>query len=77
MNSRIVPFRVCSHPIREVQFGAGVFYKPRAWAELGLEYRYERRDSNVTAADMPGIANPRDLVEYTNNVFMFTFQARL
>lgn len=46
------------------QLGAGVFYTPKPWAELGAEYRYETRDSNV------------ELAEYTNNVFMLTLNGR-
>ena len=46
------------------QVGAGVFYTPKQWIELGAEYRYETRDSNI------------DLAEYTNNVLMFTFNGR-
>jgi len=44
--------------------GAGVFYTPMLWAELGAEYRYETRTSN------------EELAEYTNNVLMFTFNGR-
>jgi hypothetical protein len=58
--------------------GAGIFLKPRRWFEVGAEYRYETRDSNVTAADLGDeVMNPEDLVEYTNNVFMLTLRARL
>jgi len=44
--------------------GAGAFYTPRPWIEVGGEYVYETRDSNLR------------LAEYTNNVFMFTFNGR-
>jgi hypothetical protein len=59
------------------RLGAGVFYKPRRWADVGVEYRYETRTSNITTQDDPQVLNPRDIVEYTDNVFMFTLQARL
>jgi hypothetical protein len=46
------------------QAGAGVFFQPKRWLELGLQYRYETRTS-----DDP-------LAEYIDNVFMLTLDAR-
>jgi hypothetical protein len=46
------------------QVGAGLFFQPTRWVELGAEYRYATRTS-----DDP-------LAEYSDNVFMLTVDAR-
>ena len=46
------------------QIGAGLFFQPTRWVELGAAYRYETRTS-----DDP-------LAEYDDNVFMLTIDAR-
>jgi hypothetical protein len=46
------------------QVGAGVFFQPKRWAELGLQYRYETRTSDIP------------LAEYIDNVLMLTLDAR-
>jgi len=46
------------------QAGAGVFFLPKRWAELGLQYRYETRTSDYS------------LAEYSDNVLILTLDAR-